>query len=242
MSRHARPSELLFGLWAWSAGAVCFLVIWLVVVLAPGVARRRWLARHAARGLLRIGGMRLAVTGLDRLPQGACVVVANHASYLDGLVLTAALPPDFSFVIKREVTSVPLLGLLLRRLRSQFVERFDRHGARADAADLLRRAERGHPIGIFPEGTFIPEPGVRRFKRGAFVTACRAGMPVAPVAIRGTRHALGGGSMCPRPGAIEVEVLTPLWPTGSGPNASAELRDAARRAVIAACGEPDLEA
>lgn len=235
------PLQLLFGLWAWGAGAAFVLLAGVVIVVTPGIARRRWLARGAARGLLRIAGMRLAVAGLERLPSGACVVVANHASYLDGVVLTAALPPDFSFVIKREAARVPLLGLLLRRLRSHFVERYDRDGARVDAASMVRRATQGHPIGVFPEGTFIAEPGLRRFLRGAFVTACRAGSPVVPVAIRGSRAALGGGSLCPRPGRIDVEVLGVLHPTGRTPAAVARLRDTARAAVLAACGEPDRE-
>jgi len=233
------PLQLLFGLWAWSAGFVFILVLGTVIAATPGLERRRWLARGTARGLLRLAALRLEVVGLEHIPPGACVVIANHASYLDGVVLTAALPPDFSFVIKREAARVPLLGLLLRRLRSHFVERFDRDRARADAARLMRSAALGHPIGIFPEGTFIPEPGLRRFQRGAFVTACRAELPVVPLAIRGTREAMGGGSMCPRPGRIEVEVLPVLRPEGRSAMAVARLRDAARAAVLAACGEPD---
>ena len=73
------------------------------------------MVRGAARLVLWAGGMRMQVRHLEHLPRGACVVVANHASYLDGVVLFAALPPRFGFVIKREVSKLPLASLLLGR-------------------------------------------------------------------------------------------------------------------------------
>lgn len=232
-------SDRLHGCWVWGIATPLVVLAGIVISATPGIGRRRRMARATARALLAFAGMSLEVRGLDRLPGGACIVVANHASYLDGIVLTAALPPDFSFVIKREAASVPVVGLLLRRLRSHFVDRFDRRAGRADAGRLLRSAQRGHPIGIFPEGTFIAEPGLRPFHRGAFVTACRAELPVVPVGIRGTRQALGGGSLLPRPGALVVEVCAPIRPTGRTLAAAESLRAAARAEVLLVCGEPD---
>ncbi len=94
--------------------------------------------------------MPLVVRNLERIPAGQCVVVANHASYLDGLVMTAALPPRFGFVIKREMERVPLAGALLRRLGSEFVERFNRHRGGADARRVLRTAVEWKFPGVFP--------------------------------------------------------------------------------------------
>ena len=232
-------ADRLFGVWAWGVGLPFAVVCGTVVTVLPGVARRRALARAGARGLLRLIGMPLRVTGLERLPAGASIVVANHASYLDGVALAAALPPDFAFVIKREAQHLPLVGLMLRRLRSHFVDRFDRRAGGADAGRMIKLAQRGHPIGIFPEGTFIAEPGLRPFRRGAFITACRAGLPVVPVAIRGTRRALGAQSWLPRRGPLEVEVLPPLAPCERTLDAAGGLAAAARARILAACGEPD---
>ena len=112
----------------------------LEVLVLPRMAHRRVAARALARGFLTVAGMPLTVRFAERLPEGQCVVVCNHASYLDGIVLTAALPPQFTFVIKREMADFPLAGALLKRLGSQFVERFDRHRSAADArrvADIL---------------------------------------------------------------------------------------------------------
>lgn len=228
-----------WGLWVWTAGGLFAVGSALVIVCVPRLRRRRWLARATARVLLRLAGLDLEVRGAEHLPSGSCIVVANHASYLDGIVLTAALPPDFSFVIKREVTQVPLVSLLLRRLRSHFVDRFDARAGRADLGDLIRRAQSGHPIGIFPEGTFIAEPGLRQFRKGAFLAACRAGLPVVPAGIRGTRHILPAHRWLPRRGTIRVELRPALIPTTCTLESVARLRDAVRAEVLLACGEPD---
>ena len=151
-----------------------------------------WSAR-LARLALRLAGMRLELHGLDQLPQ-PCIVVANHSSYLDGVVLAATLPPCFSFVIKREMSAVPLAGTLLRRIGAEFVERGDRIRGARDARRLLRNAAIGHSLVFFPEGTFSTAIGLLRFHIGAFAAAVRADLPVVPVAIRGTRHCLPPGS------------------------------------------------
>lgn len=125
-----RAPRLIYALYA----AITFLLLGLTALVAtlilPGVYRRRAAARACARVFLWVAGMPLTVRGMERLAPGQCVVVANHASYLDGLVFTAALPARFSFVIKREMSAVPLAGLFLRRIGSEFVERFDRNRGR----------------------------------------------------------------------------------------------------------------
>jgi 1-acyl-sn-glycerol-3-phosphate acyltransferase len=188
-----------------------------------------------------LAGMPLSIKGLEHLPQGQCVVVSNHASYLDGIVFTAALPAQFAFVIKREMNSVPLAGLLLRRLGSHFVERFNRHRGATDARRVLRDAINGSSLAFFPEGTFTREPGILKFHTGAFTTALRAGCPVVPATVRGTRVALPPTGGLPRRGRIEVRILPPLSPQeGSSEDVALELRDRARQMILNDLGEPDL--
>ena len=146
-----------------------------------------------SRVFLRAVGIPFRVEGLDRLPRVPCVVVANHASYIDGLVAAAALPPDFAFVIKKEMVRVPLAGLLLRGLGSQFVERFDRHKGGVGCAPRLKLAATGQSLVFFPEGTFNEVRQIGRFLGGAFATASRSDMPVVAVAIHGTRDVLPSG-------------------------------------------------
>ncbi len=225
--------------------AIIFTLLGLAALVAalalPGMHRRRAAARALARAFLWVAGMPLTVRGMERLAPQQCVVVANHASYLDGLVFTAALPARFSFVIKREMAAVPLAGLFLRRIGSEFVERFDRHRGAADARRVLRNAANGHSLVFFPEGTFTRTPGLLKFHTGAFVTAARAGCPVIPAVVRGTRAALSPSGALPRPGRIEIDIL-PAIPANpqAGEAAATALRDRARQAILLALGEPDL--
>jgi 1-acyl-sn-glycerol-3-phosphate acyltransferase len=167
-------------------------------------------------------------------------VVANHTSYLDGLILIAALPPRFGFVIKREMDRVPIASLLLRRIGSEFVDRANRHRGAVDARRVLRRVSAGDSIVFFPEGTFAKEPGLLRFHTGAFATAVRAGCPVVPVVIRGARTALAWNRIVPTRTTIEVTVLAPLRAEPGAHDAAAALREEARRRMLKALGEPDL--
>lgn len=235
------PFRLAFSVYALAVFALMGLIALLATLALPGLTRRRAAARRMARVLLSCVGMPLRVRGLEHLPSGQCVVVANHASYLDGPVFTAALPARFSFVIKREMAAVPLAGAFLRRIGSQFVERFDRRRRGADALRVLRTATHGQSLVFFPEGTFTPTPGLLKFHSGAFTTAVRAGCPVVPAVVRGTRSTLSPRGELPRPGRIEVEILPPLaLPEGAPAHRAALLRDQARAVILGALGEPDL--
>ncbi|HEX4025242.1 MAG TPA: lysophospholipid acyltransferase family protein [Steroidobacteraceae bacterium] len=235
--------RIAYGLYAWLQFVLIGLVGLILLLCLPSLSRRRALIRRLARLVLRLAGMRLHVGDLSALPR-PCVVVANHCSYLDGVVLAAVLPPDFGFVIKREMSSVPLAGVLLNRIGAEFVERRDQAHVLRDTRRLMRHALAGQALAFFPEGTFSTQVGLLRFHIGAFAAAARANLPVVPIAIRGTRHCLPPGSAWPQPGPVDVHPLAalPALPPGvaqDGPRAAA-LRDRSRGALLAALGEPDL--
>jgi 1-acyl-sn-glycerol-3-phosphate acyltransferase len=226
-----------WGLWACLLAVPVLLLAAVPILLLPGLPARRKAAAFACRAWCTLCGLPVTRSGLGRLPPGACVIVANHASYLDGPLLFAHLPPRFGFVIKKEASRAPLLGMLLRRLGHHFVERSNRHEGAGDARRILRALERGEAVAFFPEGTFHPEPGITRFHGGAFALAVRTGAPVAPVAIRGTRAILGGGRAWPQWSRIAIEVIEPLPPVSGAGDAATALRDEARRHIAAATGE-----
>ena len=235
------PFRFLYGIYAILLFLLLGLCTLLLVLVVPGTRRRRGIARAMSRTFFSLAGMPLTVKGTERLPDGQCVVVSNHASYLDGVVFTAALPAQFSFVIKREMNGVPLAGLLLRRLGSHFVERFNRNRGAADARRVLRDAISGNSLAFFPEGTFTPTPGLLKFHTGAFTTAIRAGCPIVPATVRGTRVALPPTGGLPRPGRIEVRILPPIEPEAATvEDAALDLRGRARAAILSELGEPDL--
>ncbi|MFO1393595.1 MAG: lysophospholipid acyltransferase family protein [Steroidobacteraceae bacterium] len=231
----------LYGLCALAVFCLMFALAALLAVIIPRLRWRRALTHQLARVAVVLFGLRLSTTGLDRLPSGSCVVVANHESYLDGVLLKAVLPPRFSFVIKREAASLPVAGFLLRRIGSVFVDRNTRGGRQRDARRVLEHAELGHSLVFFPEGTFDETVGLKRFHVGAFTAAVRGGMPLVPVVIRGARRAMAPGAFFPRAGRIELEVLDPL--PADAPDESADrLRDEARRRMLARLDVPDLAA
>jgi 1-acyl-sn-glycerol-3-phosphate acyltransferase len=184
----------------------------------------------------------LAVRGLENLPRGASLLVANHASYLDGVVLIAAVPRPFRFVAKRELKSQFVAGIYLSRLGAEFVERYDTQQSVQDAGRLADLAASGTSLAFFPEGTFTRAAGLMPFHLGAFAAAARAGVPVLPVAIRGTRAMLRSGQWLPRRGTLVVTIAQPI-PVPQGVDgdfrAAVMLRDTARSAILRDCGEPD---
>jgi 1-acyl-sn-glycerol-3-phosphate acyltransferase len=128
----------------------------------------------------------------------------------------------------------------MHRLGHHFVERRNRHQGGSDARRILRAVEQGQAVAFFPEGTFTADAGLARFHSGAFAAAARAGVPVAPVVIRGTRAILRAQTILPRWGPIEVEVLDALEAvTGAGDTANG-LRELAHARIAAALGEPLL--
>jgi 1-acyl-sn-glycerol-3-phosphate acyltransferase len=236
-------AKILYGLYAAVLFTSLALAALLIMVLLPGLSRRRWLARVTSRAFLHLVGMPLTVEGLDRLPAGPCVLVSNHASYLDGLVFTAALPPRFGFVIKREMASVPLAGFLLNRIGSQFMARDKAAQTTMDARRVMRSAASGHSIVFFPEGTFSEEPGLLKFHHGAFATAQRAGCPVVPAIIYGSRVALSPRGRLPQATRLRIEILDPVLPMEfAGNDSVAALCRQARNAILGRLQEPDREA
>jgi 1-acyl-sn-glycerol-3-phosphate acyltransferase len=230
-----------WGVYAWLLFAALLFLALLATILLPSLPWRRDATRGLARLFFVLGGLGFRVEGLERLPQQPAVVVANHASYVDGPLLYAALPSRFGFVIKKEIVHVPLAGWLLRRLGHEFVDRHNKAESAKDARRILKAASGGESVAFFPEGTFTATPGLARFHSGAFVTATRAAMPVVPVVIHGARHVLPAEVWLPRRGPLRVEILEPL-PAPGGPDAMVTLRESARAAILERLEEPDLVA
>lgn len=228
-----------YGLVALPLFVALLVLATLVVLVAPGLERRRRLIGAFARAGLAVLGVRVMVDGLANLPDGACVVAANHASYLDGVVMVAVLPPRFAFVVKREASGMPVIGFLLRRIGVEFVDRHDRGTRQRDARRVVRRAEQGHALVFFPEGTFFREPGLRRFHVGAFVAAMRGDVPIVPTVILGARRLLPSGNLLTRPGRVRVELLAPI-DLAQARGSVEQLRDLTRVQIAGRLDEPDL--
>jgi 1-acyl-sn-glycerol-3-phosphate acyltransferase len=221
----------LYGIWSVLTLAAVTIPTLVLLALIPAKSHRRRLVRNAARLWFGLSGVRIRVAGAEHLPARPCVVVANHASYLDGIILTAALPARFTFVIKKEMTRVPFANFLLTRIGSMFVERSDQHRAAADTRRILHLASLQQSLVFFPEGTFTAEPGLKPFRNGAFVAALRSDLPVVPVAITGSRRMLPAHTWLPAPARIAV-TIRPGLETDAGRISTADLKQACRNSIL----------
>lgn len=234
------PGSILYGIYAWLLFIISVLAAILCTVFVPGLDRRRHWVTVCARAPFPLAGVNVELNGLDNIPPGASVVVANHASYIDGVLLQAYLPPRFSYVIKGEMQHTPVIGFLLRRIGSKFVERFESSGSARDARSLLKAAKEGESLVFFPEGTFIAQPGLGKFRRGAFAAAISADVPLVPVVIGGSRQILQSETMLPKHGHLRIDILEPVDPSDPAFESRQSLSQLARQRILSVLDEPDL--
>ena len=240
--------EILFGSYARGIFWLLAGPTWILVVLLPRLDQRWSIMRRSTQLLKLATCTPVSVRGLDNLPpeNNPCIYVVNHSSYVDSLLLVGILHRQFSFVAKKELQHNRGAQMFLERIRAEFVERFDIQKGSEDFRRLADKVHSGWTFLFFPEGTFTRSPGLRPFRMGAFIAAAEAGVPVVPVAIRGTRSILRGDYWLPHRGAISITVGEAINPheisekTGNSWGTAVKLRDAAREQILHHCGEPDL--
>jgi 1-acyl-sn-glycerol-3-phosphate acyltransferase len=226
-------SRYLFAAYAWILFSILVPVVWLSVVTLP---RRNWrwgVIRLAIRVLRRATATPLRVEGLEHLPttDQPMILVANHASYLDTLALIDAIPRNFVYVAKQELSQRFYSRIFLQRLDTLFVERFDSRRSATASEAFVSHLKAGRSLAIYPEATFRAEPGLLPFHMGAFVAAVASGVPVVPVAIGGTRDILCGDSNFPHHGALQVIIEDSLKPQTGGWSEAVGLRNRARELI-----------
>jgi 1-acyl-sn-glycerol-3-phosphate acyltransferase len=233
--------QKLYGLYA----AAMFVVVVLLIlcpllIIAPTLPLRRTLGRLAVRVWAAASFLPFRIRGHAHIPDGTCIAICNHASYLDGILLTAALPSRFTFLVQHKAGEWPYVGLVIRRMGVRLVNRESARVAAQAARDLLDRVRDGESFAIFPEGTFRRAPELLPFQAGAFVIAARAGVPVLPCVVRGSRQVFGEGRKMLRWHPIDIQFLTPLPSTADNSREAAHaLRDAARDIILRHTGDAD---
>jgi fatty-acyl-CoA synthase len=221
---------------------LCLLVLipvtWVAVRFAGNVTTARRKMRTTCRLLLRVSGLtprvRMTTPGSFENP---AVIVANHASYLDIVLLLATLPETVRFAAKARLTTYPLLRTFIRRAGYVEVQR----GDTAVAADLAATLRSRESLFVFPEGTFVRAAGVMPFRLGAFQTAVDTGTPVLPIALHGTRAVLPDERWLLTRGPLEITVGDLLRPDGLGWSEIVKVRDRARAWIAKECGEPAVD-
>lgn len=166
-------------------------------------------ARAWAWLILKTTGVRVHVSGLERLdPAKSYVLASNHQSIYDIPIVFASLPLQLRIVAKQSLGRFPFLGWHLQRTGHLLVDR------RNPGPDVVRKMARlvreAHSVIVFPEGTRSATGAVARFKKGTFLVAIDAQLPVVPVSIAGSRHVMRKGRLMVCPGEVRLTVHEPI--------------------------------
>ena len=186
-------------------------------------------AKAQARNLARLCGVRVTVRGLEHLEGGPCIFVPNHQSHFDIAVLLGYLPGINRFAAKQEMFAEPVLGAVLRTMGMIPIDRDNP----LEAIETLQRLKlEDASVIIFPEGSRSRDGNLLPFKKGAFVAAIHLGVPVVPVACKGTREVMPrGGYLSIVPGAVELVVLEPIPTVDMTYTDRDRLRDLVRKRI-----------
>ena len=261
----ARPAPSLYGQWVrlalqagrghlkrWSrevgrlvftgwVAALLFVTgpfVWLTLAVGPPGP---WVNRFIGgwtRLLFRLAWCRVTVIGIDHLrDMGQAVYVANHASFLDPVLIMSVLPVELRFAVKARLAHYPFLGTAIRKAGHIPIEKSDLSQRIEGAGAVLAPLQAGESLFVFPEGTFVAAPGLLPFRLGAFRAAVDAGCPLVPIAIRGTRRMFPAGTRRLRRTSVTVTIGQPISPGATDWAEIVRLRDAAREMISRESGE-----
>lgn len=203
--------RLLFALWSflWAVlTTTIHSILYIIAFAARSPAFALWVERSYYGSLLGGLGVKLRVSGRERIPEGeSFVAMGNHRSYLDIPALVLALyPVPVVFVAKKELTRIPFLGWAIAYSHHIVVDRGNREQAVSALKEAMAKIKKGIALGVFPEGTRATTHSLLPFKKGGFYVAVDAGLPILPVSINNSDCVFGKKSGLPRPGEIRLSI------------------------------------
>ena len=172
-------------------------------------------ARMWARGILFVSRIRVTVNGLANIdPRQSYVYMSNHQSNFDIPVLLAYLPVQFRWLAKAELFKVPIFGRAMRGAGYVKIDRFNQKSAFESINEAAGKMKNGVSVMIFPEGTRSRDGNIRPFKKGGFIMAVDAGVPIVPVVLKGTWTIMDKSSLKINTGEVSLNIETPIATTG----------------------------
>lgn len=196
------------------------------------------ISKQWARMILLVTGVRVSIIGKQKIQCGKrYVIISNHQSQFDILALVTSLGLQFRWVIKKEILKIPLFGWALYAARNMFIDRGDREKALASIHHGIERLPDGVSILVFAEGTRSVDGRLGKFKKGGFMISIEKGIPLLPVAVKGSREILPKGKFAYRSGEIEVVVCDPINPSDYTHDSIEKLIERTHSAIVEALGQ-----
>lgn len=213
---------MIRSLWVVLLAAPSLVVLGSLVILGAYVGFPRdfydWAARTWCRLILWTAGTPVRVIGAENVdPDRPQIVTANHQSMFDVFALAAYIPARFHFVAKKELARIPIFGRAARACGHVFIDREDRESAIQSLKVAGRRIHQEDSTAVlFPEGTRSLDGDLRTFKKGPFMLALEAGVPIVPTVVDGTIEILPKRGIRIRPHPITIRFGRPVDPTRYG--------------------------
>ncbi len=169
-----------------------------------------WAGVKGVMFFVRVVGVRIRVRGLERIPRGVCLFVANHTSSADAPAVVGAIPRRIAILLKESLFKWPIAGQAFALAHFIRVNRGARDSAIASVEKATEALKSGQSFLIYPEGTRSPDGRLQEFKKGAVVMAITAGVPIVPMVCSGAHRVMEKRSLVIHPGEILVEFLQPI--------------------------------
>ncbi len=207
--------SILFYLFFYPFTFLCLLTA--IVTSCFGADPVHAVACFWARRCLAVAGVRVRVSGVEAIPRDRpFICMANHASAFDILALFAGLPVQFRWMAKEELFRIPLFGLVMRRSGYIPVDRSDRKKSLRSMAEAVRRIASGVSVVVFPEGTRSTDGALLPFKKGGFILALQAQVPILPVTLCGTGGIMSKDGWRINSGEVLLHISPPIETGGLG--------------------------
>ena len=169
-----------------------------------------WVGVKGVVFITRLAGMRVQVEGRENIPAGVCMFAANHTSNADAPAIVGAIPRSLAIFGRKSLFDIPIVGLAFRLAKFVPVDRGNRDAALASVKQAVEYMKTGSSFLVYPEGTRSADGRLSRFKKGSFVMAIEAGVPVVPVMCAGAHRVMKKKSLVIHPGKVTVRFGKPI--------------------------------
>jgi 1-acyl-sn-glycerol-3-phosphate acyltransferase len=188
------------------------LILYTLVTRSPDLLY--WVGVKGLVFITRVAGMHVQVEGRENIPPGVCLFAANHTSNADAPAIVGAIPRRLAIFARKSLFDIPIVGLAFRLAKFVPVDRGNRDAALDTVRQAVEHIKTGTSFLVYPEGTRSPDGRMHRFKKGSFVIAIEAGVPIVPVACSGAHRIMKKNSLVIHSGRVTVRFGKPIDVSG----------------------------